>query len=95
MNTTITATITYPTADIDAFADANGYFEQIPDPSDESQTIANPESRVDFVKRLFLDRSVDWFTRSAETQIREQKRIEIEQAIEFKRDEIKNQITIT
>lgn len=93
-NTTITATITYPTADIEAFADANGYFEVIQDQNDPAITTPNPESREDFVKRLFLEHSLEWFLKNTVAAIRKQKNIEIDAAIQTKKDELAQFITI-
>ena len=92
---TINASITYPTADIEAFADRLGYQEQVSNPAYEATlnndgtatdngepaTIANPEDRVTFVKRMFKAHAVSWFTqfaeRDAEQAAREQKEVTV------------------
>lgn len=91
---TITAKITQPVENIEDFADSQGYFESVIDPNDDTKTIPNPESRVDYVKRLFLERSVGWFSAAAEKAIREAKTTEMNTLIDTKRDEIKSTITI-
>jgi len=66
-NTTITATFTYPTTEIEAFADRRGYQSEVVNPAyvvttdangnitdnGESQTIPNTQTREEFLK--------DWF----------------------------------
>ena len=93
-NITITAQITYPKAEIEAFADMNGYFEVIQDQTDPSITTPNPESREDFVKRLFLEQSLEWFLKGAIATIRKEKNAETDAAIQAKKNELAQFITI-
>lgn len=92
--TTITATMTMPLADIEAFADAKGYMEQIEDPNDNTQMIPNPVSRVDFVKNLFVEHALDWFVGMSEHAIRVAKQTEADAAVKVKKDELHAAITI-
>lgn len=78
-NITITASITYSQADIEAFADRLGYQTQIQNPAysesfdgtqivtnGEPQTITNPQSKIDFVKEQFKTKCAKpWFTQFA------------------------------
>lgn len=91
---TITASITLPTENINAFADSQGYFEFIIDPHNPETPVANPESRIDYVKRLFLERSLAWFTQSAENQIRNLKNQEAQELVDQAKDALKQAITI-
>lgn len=93
-NVTITATITQPVENIEAFADAIGYFEVVEDPNDPNQTIPNPESKQDFVKRVFLEHSVTWFTKVGVTAIQQAKMDEAESEAEAYRQTIRDTITI-
>ena len=131
--TTITASITYPTENINTFADRLGYptvvanpdytpaqgSEQIVDPAWEQPenfnpitdttpmvdnpnfvpangepTMPNPESREDFVKRLFKAHSVAWFTQFIERDIARQKEAEKQAAIGEAKSQIEAAITI-
>jgi len=72
---TLTATITYPTEQIEKFADNRGYQTVIANPDATTSvdtetgvittigepTIPNPETRIDFVKRWFKDQAVTMF----------------------------------
>lgn len=90
---TITASITLPTENINAFADALGYFEFVINPEDETQQLPNPETRLEFVKRLFLEHSLDWFMQVTEGQIRTAKGLEANGLVASAREQLKQAIT--
>ena len=125
--TTITASITYPVDEINAFADKLGYQtvvanpdyvpsvggEEMPDPAFEGDvidapqipnpdyvpavgepTMDNPESREEFVKRLFKGVATKWFTQFAERDITRAKQQEAQEAIEQVKSNIEAAITI-
>lgn len=108
---TFTASITYPAADVEAFADQLGYQTQVenpdyipsdfnPDTMEEvtpavgSPTISNPETREDYVKRLFKDMVVSWFTQFAERNISQAKAAEARETVETLKEQIRASITI-
>ena len=93
--TTITAQITLPKETIENFADANGYFEFIEDPEDSSKTVPNPDSRVDFIKKSFLERSLGWFISETGRQIRNAKNAEVQELVDQKREELRQGIIIS
>lgn len=73
--TTISASITYPTSEIEAFADRLGYFPEVMNPAysetveddgtitdnGEPRTIPNPQDKIEFVKEKWLTAQSDWF----------------------------------
>lgn len=108
-NSTITASITYPTAEIEAFADNLGYQPHIPNPAysssvdenmvetdnGEPRTIDNPEEKEDFVKRLFKDEAVKWFTQFAERTATTQAKAAAEAQLQTVKEQVKAAITIS
>lgn len=72
---TLTASITYPLAEIERFANNRGYQEQVANPAyevtlnedgstsdnGESPTVPNPQTRVEFVKAWYKTQAVEMF----------------------------------
>ena len=107
--TTITASITYPTADIEAFADRLGYQEQVANPAYEASldpetgettdngepaTIDNPEDRVTFVKRMFKIHSVAWFTQFVERDAEQAAKVQKDATVATAKEAVEQAITI-
>ncbi|MGI1661379.1 hypothetical protein ACRDNQ_03975 [Palleronia sp. KMU-117] len=106
---TLTASITYPVADIEAFADARGYQSVVPNPAfsstidpvtmeettnGEERTISNPQTRLDFVKAWFKEQAVELFAQDLKrTAEREARRMADEIAAQRK-EQIAAAITI-
>lgn len=65
------------------------YVEPVGEP-----TIANPETREDFVKRLFKEMAVKWFTQFAERDITRMKSQEAAAAIDQVKNTVKSAINI-
>lgn len=69
---TVTATITYPTTEIEAFADRLGYSSQVPNPDfDENDPnsvahIDNPQTKIEFVGEKFKENAAEWFAQFAQ-----------------------------
>lgn len=94
-NTTISASFTYPTADVNAFADVLGYQEFVFPDGGFDNPIPNPESRVDFVKRKFVEHTVDWMTARSVQELRNQRNSETEALITQHKETIKGLITVS
>lgn len=106
---TINASLTWPQENIDAFADALGYTEQVPNPAfestldpetgvttdnGESPTIPNPLSKTDFVKEAFKKMASGWFAQFVERDARAQAEASAKEAIEGFKTQIESAITI-
>lgn len=102
--TTITASITYPIADIETFADRRGYQEVIPNPDyvfdqDTMQgvgepTIPNPQTRIEFVKEWFKKEAVKLFAQDIEKAAEREAREMAAQAAAQKKVAIEAAISI-
>lgn len=106
---TITASIVYPLSDIEDFADRRGYFSEVPNPAfeesmqpdgsmtdnGEPRTIPNPQSRLDFIKELFVDVAVDWFGQDIETTTKREALEVAKTNAEAAKASIKSAITIS
>lgn len=93
--TTITATIHYPTASIEAFAERRGYMEQVEDENNPGVFIPNPETKIDFVQRMFRKHSLQWLSQDIESAVRAQKEPEIKAAVDVEKSKIDAAINIT
>lgn len=93
METTISVSFTYPTTEIERIADAMGYSEYVHDPNDDTQTIENPESRVEFFTRMQKTQLIENMITVDQHAIRTQKRLEADALIADKRALIDKAIT--
>lgn len=106
---TLTASITYPVADIEAFADARGYQSVVTNPAfsstidpdtmeettnGEERTIPNPQTRIDFVKAWFKDQAVELFAQDLKRTAEKEARVIAEQVAAEKKAQIAAAITI-
>ena len=106
--TTITASITYSTAEIEAFADRLGYQTVIANPdykasmgedgvltdNGESPTLDNPETRLEFVKRMFKALAVTYFTQFAERDAEAAAKTQKEQTVAVVKQAVEQAISI-
>lgn len=109
--TTITATLTYPTANMEEFAVLLGYQEMVanPDyvpavldadlnevaPAVGEPTIPNPESKVDFAKRKFKEHSVAYFTQFAERDAEKAAKVAAQEQIATLKASVESALVIT
>lgn len=109
MDTTINASITYPTTQIEWFADRLGYSVDVPNPDYVStikpdgtitdnglpQTIPNPVDRVSFVKDRFQKMAVTWFTQFEEADLTASVTQQVQTQLAAVRDSVNSAITIS
>lgn len=91
---TITASITQPRENIEAFADENGYMSKVEDPNDFTKLIDNPEDRITFVMNLFKQHALKLFIASAENRITRAKQDEAKTEIAAHKEALAATITI-
>ena len=104
---TINASITYPLEAIESFADRLGYNTVVVNPAysesindetntmvgnGEPETITNPETRLDFVKRKFKEHSVEYFTQFSLSEADKLAQAAAKEAMETYMDAAKAQV---
>ena len=80
------------TADLDSFANANGYMDSVYDPKDDTKTITNQETRVNFVKRTLVEDAVSRLAEQEENTIRVAKNKETFDLVEAKKKDLRTSV---
>jgi len=92
---TITASITMPLENFEAYANSKGYQDFVYDPEDDTKTIPNTETRMEYAKRMFIEYAVADFVKVAENAIRVEKNKETQALVETKKDELRAAIAVS